>query len=258
MINLSSCITRKDITYFQTLDRSKIDTVNVNRETNDEASKLRTASYQAKIQEGDILNISISSLNPEATSLFTFQAAAKIGAVDQFANTLSVGFLVDGEGNIQLPILGGLNVKGKTTIEIRKEIELRLTKYLESPVVSVRFVNFKITLMGDVSRPGVYTFASERVSLFEALSTAGDLTIFGNRRTLQIIRDREGKNESIMFDLTDKDLLKTKYMFLHPNDILYVEPGKGKIASADNTYRILPMLLTGLNIIALLYYRLGK
>jgi polysaccharide export outer membrane protein len=251
----SSCVTRKDITYFQTLDRKKIDTVNVDRKTNDEVSKLRTAKFEARIQPGDLLNISISSLNPEASSLFTFQSAGKTGAFDPSANIQAPGFLVDQEGNIQFPVLGNISAKGKTIIEVRKEIETKLQKYLESPVVSVRYSNFKITIMGDVAKPGVYTFPSERVTLFEAISTAGDMTIFGNRREVKLVREVDGKNEVTILDFTDKDLLKTQMMYLQPNDIIYVEPGKGKIASADNTYRILPIILTGLNTLALIIWR---
>ena len=109
--------------------------------------------------------------------------------------------------------------------------------------------------MGDVLKPGVYTFPSERVTLFEAISSAGDLTIFGERKHIQLIREVDGKNQIIRLDLTDKNVLSTKYMYLQPNDIIYVEPGKGKIASSDNVYRILPMVVTGLNIVALLIYR---
>lgn len=254
----SSCVTRKDITYFQELDPTKKDTINVDRETDDKLSKLRTAEYDAIIQSGDILTISISSLNPEATSLFTFQASGKLGVVDQSANIASPGFLVDKEGNIIFPVLGTIPAKGRTTIDLRRDLESRLGKYLESPVVAVRYANFKITIMGDVTRPGNYTFANERVTLFEALSTAGDLTIFANRRTVKLIREVNGKNEITTLDLTDKDVIRSKYVYLHPNDLIYVEPGKGKISAADNFYRIMPMILTAGNILALVFWRLGR
>jgi polysaccharide export outer membrane protein len=167
----------------------------------------------------------------------------------------SNGFLVDAQGYIQFPIIGSVNVKDKTSIEIRNLMLDALSQYLEKPVITVRYLNFKIMLMGDVLKPGVYTFPSERVTLFEAISSAGDLTIFGERKKIQLIREVEGKNQIIRLDLTDKNIISTKYMYLQPNDIIYIEPGKGKIASSDNVYRILPMVVTGLNIIALLIYR---
>ncbi len=254
----ASCVTKKDITYFQQLDRSKIDTVNVDRSINDETSKLRTSAYQAKIQPGDLLNISISSLSPEGSAMFTFQSAAKLGSVDLAANNQPIGFLVDADGDIQFPVIGNIKVGGKTTLAVRQDIQTKLSVYLQSPVVSVRYSNFKVSIMGDVAKPGVYTFPSERVTLLEAIATAGDLTIFANRRSVKIVRERDGKNEITTLDLTDKEVLRTQMMYLQPNDIIYVEPGKGKIASTDNAYRIIPMILSGLTIIALAYYRLAR
>ena len=252
----SSCVTRKHITYFQDLDASKVDTVHVNRKTDDGMSKLRSGVYEAKIMPGDILGIQVSSVNPEATAMFSFYGSARLsGSSDPNLASQSAGYLVDAQGSIQFPILGNVSVIGKTTIEIRSQIQELLAKYLENPIVSVRFLNFKIMLMGDVLKPGIYTFPSERVTLFEAITAAGDLTIFGNRKNIQLIRELNGKNQVIRIDLTDKNVLSTKFMYLMPNDIIYIEPGNGKIASADNLYRILPLLVTGLNIIALLIYR---
>lgn len=251
-----SCVTRKHITYFQSLDKSKIDTVNIDRKTDESLSRLRTGFSEPKIQPGDILNIAVSSINPEATAMFSFFGTTRATTNNDpnFSQQTS-GFLVDAQGNIQFPIIGSINVKGKTSIEIRTLLQDALSQYLEKPVVTVRYLNFKIMLMGDVLKPGVYTFPSERVTLFEAISSAGDLTIFGERKHIQLIREVDGKNQIIRLDLTDKNVLSTKYMYLQPNDIIYVEPGKGKIASSDNVYRILPMVVTGLNIVALLIYR---
>jgi len=202
------------------------------------------------------LGIQVSSVNPEATAMFSFYGSARLsGSSDPNLASQSAGYLVDAQGSIQFPILGNVSVIGKTTIEIRSQIQELLAKYLENPIVSVRFLNFKIMLMGDVLKPGIYTFPSERVTLFEAITAAGDLTIFGNRKNIQLIRELNGKNQVIRIDLTDKNVLSTKFMYLMPNDIIYIEPGNGKIASADNLYRILPLLVTGLNIIALLIYR---
>lgn len=263
LLGFSSCVTRKDITYFQNID-NKSDSSKKLTEESPESFLLRTGKIQVTIQPGDILDIALNSLNQEATSMFSFLPASKsplLGATGQsnVANLStsgqSFGFLVDINGNIQFPILGDILVKGKTTLEIKKYLEELLSKFLESPKVSIRFVNFKVTLMGDVNKPGVYSFQNERVSLFEALASAGDLTIFGNRRQVKVIRENGAENQVTTLDLRDVDILKTKVMYLHPNDIVYVEPGKGKIASADLTFRILPMVLTGLNVVALILTR---
>lgn len=254
----SSCVSHKDITYFQDLSSKEKDTVLVDRSVDSIASRLRTGSYEAKIQAGDILNISVTSINPEATALFSYQSVAKLGAVDPIANLQAPGFLVDSEGKIQFPVLGDVEVRGKSTREIKNMLVAELEKYLEKPVVSVRFSNFKITIIGDVTKPGVYTFPSERVTLFEALSSAGDLTIFASRKNVKLIREVNGKNQITFLDLTDKNILQSKNYYLNPNDMIYVQPGKGKIAAADNMYRILPMVLSVINIGALIFYRLGK
>ncbi len=263
LLSFSSCVSRKDITYFQNIE-NKTDSLDQGSNESSENALLRTGRIQVKIQPGDILDITISSLNQEATSMFSFIPSSKsslIGSSGQgvasnlASNGQSLGFLVDYNGNIQFPILGDIFVKGKTTLEIKSHLEELLSKFLESPKVAIRFVNFKITLLGDVSRPGVYSFQNERVNLFEALASAGDLTIFGNRKQVKIIRENGSSNVVTTLDLRDAEVLKTKMMYLQPNDIVYVEPGKGKIASADLTFRVLPMVLTGLNVVALILTR---
>lgn len=248
VVFLTSCITRKQITYFQ--DVSDSDTAKVSANFG-----LRTALYEPIIQPGDILNITVMSLSAESNALINYPF------VNQATSTLTQstpGFLVNTDGNIYVPLIGEVKVGGLTTNEIRLLMSEKLDKYLQSPSVSVRFSNFKITILGDVVRPGVYTVPNERITLMEALGLAGDLTVYGLRKEVKVIREENGKNKIYIIDLTSKSVLNSPYMYLHPNDVIYVNPGSGRAASADNIYRILPMILTAINIAALVFYRFGN
>ncbi len=122
--------------------------------------------------------------------------------------------------------------------------------------MNVRIRNFKVTVLGEVKMPGVYTIPNEKITLIEALGLAGDLSIYGRRINVLLIREQDGQRRFVKIDLRSKELFESEYYYLHSNDIVYVEPGKGKIASADAVYRILPIVLSGLSTIAL-FLRLG-
>ncbi len=247
VVFLSSCITRKQITYFQDIPGSDTAKVAAN-------SGLRTALYEPTIKPGDILNITVMSLSLETNQLINYPFIAQnISAPEKTLTQATPGFLVDNEGYIQVPMLGNVKVDGLTTSEIRKQITEKLDKYLQSPTVSVRFSNFKITILGDVMRPGVYPVPNERITLMEALGLAGDLTVFGQRKGVKLVREENGKNKIYYIDLTTKEVLNSPYMYLQPNDIIYVDPGSGKAANADNIYRILPIIISGINVLTLLF-----
>lgn len=250
---LTSCITRKDLTYFQDIPTSDTTTHVISN------SGLRTALYEPIIKSGDILNITIMSLNQESNIWFNAPVLPPSNAYPEKSLTQSTtGFLVDNTGNIQIPMVGDLKVDGLTTSQIRQSITEKLDKYLQSPSVSVRFSNFKITILGDVTRPGIYPIPNERVTLLEALGMAGDLTVFGQRKGVKIVREENGTNNIYTIDLTSKDVLNSPYMYLHPNDVIYVDPSSGKAANADNIYRIFPLIMSALNIIAIVVVGITK
>ncbi|MFC2175893.1 polysaccharide biosynthesis/export family protein [Bacteroidota bacterium] len=236
LILSESCITRKDISYFQDVS----DTITVQK---------ITKGFEAKINAGDILSIHVSSLSAEASSFFNVVGEE---SDQQVANT----YLVDANGNIEMSLIGVVPVGGLTGIEAKSIIKEKLEKYLINPTVNVRIRNFKVTVLGEVQQPGVYTIPNEKVTLVEALGLAGDLSIFGKRLNVVLIREEDGQRHFVKIDLRSKDLFESEYYYLHSNDIIYVEPGKGKIASADAWYRILPIVLSGLSTAALLV-RLG-
>lgn len=219
----SACNTYKNIPYFQNVDRSN--TVN---EKIDNYSPLT-------IQKQDILGIMVTSLNPDAWKDDTAKPN---------------GYLVDMDGNIQLPLIGSIKAEGLTTNELHQQIEAKLTTYLKEPSVNVRIINFKISVIGDVAHPNVYQIPNERVTVPEALGLAGDLNITGIRNNVLLIREVNGNRQFINIDLTTADLFKSPYYYLKNNDVIYVQPDKTKSNSGDRSYRTISLILATLSLVA--------
>ncbi len=237
LILSQSCMTRKDISYFQDIS----DTLSVQKITRD---------FEAIIQGGDILSIHVTSLSKEASSFFNVVGET---TDQQVANT----YLVNAAGNIEMPLIGTVQVSGKSTQEAKLAVKTKLEQYLVDPTVNLRIRNFKVTVLGEVKTPGVYTIPNEKITLVEAIGLAGDLTIFGKRIDVLVIREENGERKFFKIDLRSKAFFESDFYYLHSNDIVYVEPGKGKIASADAWYRIIPIVLSGLTVIGLFVSRIN-
>lgn len=210
-----------------------------------------------KIQKDDILSITVSSPSVESNLIFNL-ANNNVAEGSSGASNPINGFIVDQQGNVQLPYLGTVKVEGLTTAAARELIEKQLNdgNFLKSAVVSLRLANFKISVLGDVTRPGVYPIQNERVTVLEALSMAGDLTITGMRENVLLIRENNGKREQIRLNLQSKDLMNSPYYYLQTNDAIYVQPGPAKYASVDSSYRTASFVLSALSIIVLIVTRL--
>lgn len=230
-----SCMTRKDISYFQDIS----DSLSV---------QAITQNFEAIIQPGDILSIHVTSLSPEASSFFNIIGE---NSDQQIANT----YLVNSSGNIEMPLIGAVKVAGVSTQVAKFLVKQKLEKYLVDATVNLRIRNFKVTVLGEVKMPGVYTIPNEKITLIEAIGLAGDLTIFGKRVNVLVIREEDGERKFYKIDLRSKEFFESDFYYLHSNDIVYIEPGRGKIASADAWYRIIPIILSGLTVIALFLQR---
>jgi polysaccharide export outer membrane protein len=242
----SSCISQKNVAYFQSVDPLK-----------DSVSSALSDPYVAKIQPADILSIDISGLNQEASAMFNPHLPMQATAMTQQANLYNnppaaIGYLVDGQGQVTIPLIGKVKVGGLTTFVAADTITRKLDNLLVQPTVNVRILNFKISVLGEVARPAVYTIPNEKVSIPEAIAMAGDLTIFAKRDNVLLVREAEGKRTYTRIDLTNRELFNSPYFYLHPNDILYVEPGKGRITSSDRTIQLMPIVISGLTLIATL------
>ena len=237
LLVLTSCNSYKKAVYFQDLNRDKY------------AREQIQNFNPITVQPEDVLGISISSLNPESSAVFNFAANNSAGPSE-----MNAGYTVDQSGNIQLPVIGNVQVANLTTAQIREQLEVKLQPFLKQPVVIAKLINFKVSILGDVTSPGVYKIQSERVSVPEALSMAGDLNITALRR-LMIIRERNGEREYIPVDLRTKSLFNSPYYYLKNNDIIYAEAGKRKFASLDPTYQRVSLLLAIVSVAAIFFTR---
>jgi polysaccharide export outer membrane protein len=242
-IVLSSCSTAKykQVAYFNDLKDSTVVTEDIK-------------NYNPlTIQKDDILAINVTSLNSEASAIFNVGNTSSNQASGSSA--LNNGFLVDHKGEVQLPLVGPIKVIGLTTTEAREIIRNRLLEYLKEPVVSLRLANFKIALIGDVARPGVYPINSERISIIDALGLAGDLNITAIRKNILLVREVNGERKFIRLDLNSKELFTSPYYYLQNNDALYVQPGDVKYASVDTRYRNISI---GLSVVSILFVILSR
>lgn len=194
--------------------------------------------YDAKIMPKDLLTITVNATDPETAAPFnlTVQTAVNVTRSSSLTQQPALQqYLVSNEGTIDFPVLGVLNIGGLTKTEAENLIRTKLGNYLkEIPIVTVRMANYKISVLGEVARPGMFTVSNEKISVFEALALAGDLTIWGMRDNVKIIReDADGQREIISLNLNKTDIVNSPYYYLQQNDILYVTPNKTKAKNSD-------------------------
>ncbi len=213
----SSCVNTQKVTYFN--------------DVKDSARLVSAATLEPVIQKKDILSITVSSLSNEATVIFNtpnLPITPSAGANPNAPQT--AGYLVADDGTIKFPILGNIKAAGLTQKQLENTITQQLIekKLLFDPIVSSRFLNFRVTVLGEVNHPGVITVPSEQISILEAIGQAGDLTIYGLRNNVMLIR-QQGPDKIIKrLDLNSSKLLQSPYFFLKSNDVVYVEPGDSK------------------------------
>ncbi len=210
---LGSCASKKDIYYFQDIEKLLIQT--------------NIAKSSENIQVNDEILILVSSLDLEATKPFNLLR------LTGDSRSESMTYLVDSKGNIDVPTLGQINVEGKTRIEVRNLLQSELKRYIKDVIVNVRILNFKVTILGDVKSPGTYPVESEKINIYQALGLAGDLNVSAERKDIVLIRDNGTFKEYQKIDLTRGDLINATYYHLQQNDILYIPPNTAKIKSAS-------------------------
>lgn len=236
-----SCTSTKTITYFQ--GQGPIDTARY--------STLATiAPTVTRIQPDDILAIVVSSLSDESNILFNFSNINALtttsfpGSINGGAGrNQPLGYLVDPMGNVDIPLVGKMKLAGMTLEEAGSFVKEKLNKYLKEPTVNVRQLNHKFTVIGEVTRPGVYNLLDNHTTLPEVIGMAGDLTVYGRRTNIMLIRTTNGQREVIRLDLTSRQVLDSPYYFIRNNDVVYIETLPGKITSTDRTVQLLPIFL---------------
>ncbi len=223
----------------------------------------RNEEMETLIQKNDILSISITSLNAEASAVFnTPNTYSTVTATSTGStSTTGGGYLVNPEGYIQLPILGSIKADGVTKKKLKEEITNMILdkKLLIDPIVTIRHLNYDVTVIGEVGKPTVITVPNERISLLKALGLAGDITVYGKKDNVLLIREVDGKRKVKRIDLNSKNFLTSPYYYLQPNDVVYVEPNKEKLINANRSQQqILPTILSGLSIIAIVVTQLAR
>ena len=194
--------------------------------------------YDAKIMPKDLLTITVNTTDPEAAAPFNLTVQSSINAARTTTLTQQPAlqqYLVNNEGNIDFPVLGTLHIGGLTKSEAEDLIREKLKPYLrETPIVTVRMTNYKISVLGEVAKPGTFTVSNEKVNVLEALAMAGDMTIWGMRNNVKLVReDATGKREIVYLDLNDADIVSSPYYYLQQNDIIYVTPNETKAKNSD-------------------------
>lgn len=217
---LTSCASKKNVLLFQDIE-------------NYQAASDSTKS-DIRIKQNDLLSIIVSSADRKSAAPFNLPAVGTAnGDITQVnAQQRLQTYLVDANGEIQFPILGTLNLEGKTTIEATNYLKEVLSKYIKDPIVNLRITNFKVSVLGEVRSPGTYVINDERVTILEALSRAGDLTIFGKRSDILLIREIDGVKSYSKIDLTKKEVLSSPYYFLQQNDVIMVSPNGAQVQSS--------------------------
>ncbi|MGZ3756183.1 MAG: polysaccharide biosynthesis/export family protein [Mucilaginibacter sp.] len=247
IIFISSCTPYKTVPYFQNLKR---DSVNVAIEKISNFSPLT-------VQPGDLLAIHVNSLNHDADAQFNYNLERPNGinigsSIGVSSENVVYGNLVDSNGEISLPMIGHVKVSNLTTATITDMLESKLSEYLTKPSINIRILNFKIAVLGDVSKPGSYDIVNEKITIPQALALAGDLNITGIRDNILLIREINGERQIITLSLSSKKIFDSPYYYLKNNDVIYVQPNKDKVAQSDSGLVKASLIISALSVLALI------
>jgi polysaccharide biosynthesis/export protein len=247
LIFASACVNTRKAVYFNNIQDTEIDA--------------SVAQVEPLIQKNDLLSITVSSLNPEASKIFNAPNISEAEGLDLVGRAMSVsGYLVNQQGNIQFPFLGSIKAAGLTKKELEDKIGQSLVskKLLLDPIISIRYLNFRVTVLGEVAKPTVVHVPSEKITLLEALGLAGDMTIYAKRDNVMLIREEGGKRIVKRLNLHSADLFTSPYYYLKPNDIVIVEPDKARVATANPARQWLPIIFSGLSVVVIGLDRLTR
>lgn len=244
---LASC-SKRNLTYFSDLPQQAV-----------YIEKVETAPV-VNIKPDDLLRITVYSLNPEANALFNRGIIPTQGLSledGNQTNSLQVqGYLVNKEGYIDFPILGKVKVGGLTKEDVKTKLLKKLEHYLKDPTVNIRYLNYQVTVIGEVNQPTVLTIQSEQINILEALGMAGDMTPYGKRENVMIIREEGGQRIMARINLNHKEVLNSPYFYLQQNDVIYVEPTKARAAQASLTRSNISIALSIASILAIILTRI--
>lgn len=216
---VSSCVSRKNMVYFQDIEQLS-------------ESQKRNQQNNLEIQADDILTIRVTA--PEQEAAIPFNLTKSVGT-QVGTNVELETYLVSNEGTIIFPVIGVVEVKGLTNIELAEKIKNEVSEYVKDPIVNVRILNFQISVLGEVRNPGTFTIENDHLTLSKALGLAGDLTIYGKRENILVMGEENGQKTYAYLDLTDANVVNSPHYNLRQNDVIYVEPKAVRRQSAGST-----------------------
>lgn len=232
----SSCVTQRKMAYLYNVNEGAADTINAHYK----------AATEPIITANDRLLITVSALDPEAVAPFNIPAISYMEPNSTMAvasNKLQY-YTVDINGDIEFPVLGTIHIGGLTKSQARTLLQNKISASVNNPIVSISFLNFAVTVMGEVNKPGRYEVNSDRVSVLDALAQAGDLTVYGKRDNVLITRENNGKLEFVRLNLNSPDIFASPYFYLQQNDVVYVEPNNTRAIASQNVSLYLSMVTT--------------
>jgi polysaccharide export outer membrane protein len=224
MLILTSCANKKDILYLQDIEKNKTEQIN--------------QTYINKLQPDDILNIIVSSNDNQGVLPFNLMAMASTPGSEGMGvgQPRLLNYVIRQDGNIQFPVLGNVKIAGLSILEAIELLKQKISFYVKDPIVTIEWINFKFTVLGEVKRPGQYKSSSERVTIIDALGIAGDLSIQANRKNIILIREIETNRYIYNIDLTNKNFINSESYFIKQNDQIIVSPNNAQVqASAYNS-----------------------
>jgi polysaccharide export outer membrane protein len=230
----TGCAPRRDLVYFSNLAK--------------QTSEEKLPSQEVKIQQNDLLSVSINSLNQESNVLFAVNT--KTPSAEN--NYKIEGYRVNKEGMINLPVVGNVRLEGLSIEQAQNTISRELDKYVKKPVVDIQLVNFKVTVIGEVNRPSNFTVQGDNINLLQALGLAGDMTVYGKRDNVLVIREQNGQRVMKRLNLNNQDVMNSPFFFLKQNDIVYVEPDKSKANEYSTNTRVMPLVIASISAVAVL------
>ena len=210
------------------------------------------------IQKGELLSITVFSDNPEATAIYN-QAQTSTGGIvasstDGSNSGSGRGYLVDIQGNFLFHSLGVMHAEGLTKMQLKAILEQKLDTFLKHPYVEIRFLNKRVTILGEVGKPGVINIPEERLNIFDALALSGDMTVFGRKDNILIIREENGKRSTARLNIKEASIYTSEYFYLHSGDLVYIEPIRKKPTGTDQTLlRNVSLAATFISVLAILY-----
>lgn len=213
---------------------------------------------EPRIQPDDLLSITVTSLNPESNMLFNVGVLMPSGDRTNtvVSSPVNENYLVDKDGFINYPVIGKISLNRLTKQEAVDKMAGLVSEYVKDPIVNIRFTNFKVTVIGEVQNPSSLIIPTEKITVLEALGMAGDMTAYGKRENVMVIREKDGIRTAARLNLNDKAVLSSPYYYLQQNDVVYVEPYKTKAIQADSNPRTFSIISSALSLAVVIFVNL--